>query len=286
MVLIGTILLYWFRMSNKISQLDFEKALRDVIATTDQVIVIYSGLWSFAGRLECSYEDAPAWILDVLLDVVGDQRTLVMPCFTNYFPKTKRLDLKRDKSDCSGDLPNYALAQDGFTRTKNAIHSYLVRGPMSDDVLSLTATSSWGKDSILGWFDTIDARICPLGLPWHLGCSPYHHMEEIQQVPYRYFKKFSGDLFYDGAPIGTVEENKFCADLNVQPIFAHVRVNPHLVQTGDVQKAANKIIPLQSVPARTIYNVTRTLLEDDPYFYVKNREEVEQWVSEGCPRKS
>lgn len=273
-------------MGTKISQLDFEKALNDVISPDDQVVVIYSGLWSFAHRLDCDYQDAPAWLLDVIMNVVGDQRTLVMPCFTNFFPKVGRLDLKRDQSDCSGDLSNYALASGEFLRTRNAIHSHLVCGPLSEDVLSLPFTTSWGSESILGWFGDVDARICPLGLPWHLGCSPYHHMEEMLNVPYRYFKKFSGDLFNDGVPIGIVEENKFCADLVVQPVFEHARVNPHLLATGDIQKCENKLIPLQSAPARSIYRVTEALLAKDPYFYVKNREEIEEWVADGCPRDS
>lgn len=273
-------------MSGKISQKDFAKALNDVISPDDKAIVIYSGLWSFAHRLDCDYANAPAWLLETILDVVGDDRTLVMPCFTNFFPKVRRLDLVRDLSDCSGDLSNHSLRSGKFQRTRNAIHSYLVRGPKSDEVLSLPFTTSWGKNSILGWLDTVDARVCPLGLPWHLGCSPYHHMEEMLNVPYRYFKKFSGDLYADGEIIGTVEENKFCADLDVVPIFEHARVNPHLLATGDIQKSANKLIPIQSAPARSIYKVTESLLGEDPYFYVKNRDEIEQWVAAGCPRKS
>ena len=82
---------------------------------------------------------------------------------------------------------------------------------MKNDVMSLKSSTSWGKDSILSWMVNVDALICPLGLDWHSACSLFHIIEEDLQVPYRYFKRFSGDMLNIKADISE-KYGKYASD--------------------------------------------------------------------------
>ena len=268
-------------MAKTISDYEFETALRNVIEPDDDVIVIYSAIWSFAHRLEGSSDGVTGRIFDIIDSVVGKDRTLLFPTFTNQFVKTRTFDLSLDESDCSGVIANYAMHSPGFCRNRQPIHSYTVRGPRADEVLSRPCTTAWGDDSVIAWMGEINARFCPLGLPWHYACSFYHRIEEVLQVPYRYYKRFAGTLLDGGREIGSCAEVKYCYSLAVPPKFNHTMVAPLLDQMGVIKKGGNPLIPLQSSSGNDIYKVTRDLLGEDIYAYVVNKDEVKAWVEDG-----
>jgi aminoglycoside 3-N-acetyltransferase len=268
-------------MRKTITDKEFESALLEVIRPEDNVIVLYSGVWSFAHRFCAESDNVVRRIFDVINSVVGEERTLLLPAFTNGFVQTRKFDLSRDRSDCSGVLANHALHQPGFQRTRQPIHSYVVKGPKASEVLARTCTTAWGNDSVVAWMGEVNARIAPLGLPWHDACSVYHRIEEVLDVPYRYFKRFAGELFGDGEKIGPCEEIKYCYSLNVRPDWDYSGVLPRMQALGGIRTCENPLIPLQSLDAETIYQATESLLKDDIYAYVSNREQVKAWVANG-----
>lgn len=268
-------------MAKKLTEEDFEKALFEVLDKNDDVIVIYSAIWSFAHRFDGKTEEITKRIFDVIDSVVGKDRTILFPTFTNSFVKTRRFDLVLDESDCSGVIANYALRSPGFKRTKQPIHSYVVKGPRADEVLARQCTTAWGDDSVIAWMGEVDARFCPLGLPWHYACSYFHRIEEILQVPYRYYKRFAGDLLENGEKKGTCVEVKFSNSLSFRPEFDYTIVRSRLEEMGAIQKSANPLIPLQSGKANAIGKATHELLGNDIYAYVKNRDAVDAWVNNG-----
>lgn len=268
-------------MVKTISDYDFEIALKEVIEPDDDVIVIYSAIWSFGYRLGCSYDDIPARLFDIIDSVIGKNRTVLFPTFTNRFVKTRTFDLILDDSDCSGVLANHAMHSRDFRRTRQPIHSYTVRGPRAEEVLSRPCTTAWGDDSVIAWMGDVNARICPLGLPWHFACSFFHRMEDVLNVPYRYYKRFSGTLLENSREIGSCVEVKFSYSLRIPPEFDHTAVAPRMDQLGAIKNCSNPLIPLQSSTGSQIYRATRDLLSEDIYAYVANKEQVSAWVSDG-----
>lgn len=268
-------------MTSKLSDYDIAAALREVLDPDDDVIVIYSAIWPFGHRLGGNTEEIAARIFDIIESVIGEHCTVLYPTFTNRFVKTRRFDIVLDESDCSGVLANHALHSPGFRRTRQPIHSYTVRGIRSDEVLARPCTTAWGDDSVIAWMGEVNARFCPLGLPWHYACSFFHRIEETLQVPYRYYKRFAGVLLEDGREIGPCAEVKLSYSLRVPARFDHTIVLPRLEEMDSVIKCSNPLIPLQSAKAHSIFETTRELLENDIYAYVSNREEVEAWVRDG-----
>lgn len=269
--------------TSKFNEQDLEAALLEVIDPDDRAIVIFSGIWTFGHRLaeNSSATTVTGRIFDVIDSVIGPDRTVLFPTFTNQFVKTRQFDLRRDESDCSGVLAKFAMLSPGFRRSRHPLHSYTAKGPMAQDVVDRPCTTAWGDDSILAWMEEVDARIVPLGLPWHKACNYFHRIEEQFSVPYRYFKRFAGTLLENGQVIGECQEIKYSYSLNVMPKFNHSGVVPIMKEMDIIRKCDNPLIPMQSSKTKAISVATHQLLDDNIYAYVENREEVEAWVQNG-----
>lgn len=263
-----------------LTKADFAATLRQAVLPDDEVVVLYTGIWTFAQKFGPPLRDLPTLLLDTILDVIGPDRTLLMPTFSNDFVRTRIFDLKLSRVD-NGVLSQLFLKTSGARRSRQPLHSYAVLGPRAAEVLALPCTTAWGPDSIIGWMERINARICPLGLPWHQGCSFFHWAEEHLQVPYRYFKRFAGTLLDGGREVGACAEVKYSWSLRVPAQFDHSVVRPHLESAGVIRSGGNPSISLESARAKDIARITTMLLEQNPYAYVSNVREVQDWVRHG-----
>ena len=77
------------------------------------------------------------------------------------------------------------------------------------EISKIKYETSWGKKSLFEWLSKKNARICVLGVPWNKGCSYLHRYEELNMVPWRYFKTFEGKLYQFGKKIGECREKKY-----------------------------------------------------------------------------
>ena len=71
-----------------IKEKDFKDALDQVIKDEDEVIVLYSGIYSFIHNLKfnlTSYNKLPKKIFQLIEKKVGKERILFLPSFTGSF---------------------------------------------------------------------------------------------------------------------------------------------------------------------------------------------------------
>ncbi|NQV79667.1 MAG: AAC(3) family N-acetyltransferase [Alphaproteobacteria bacterium] len=255
----------------------FHKALESVLDSSDNVFAVFSGIYTFAHRFGVPAKEVVERLINVMLEVAGPSRTLVLPSFTFSFAALRKFDVVRTPSDV-GILPNYAVSRPEFRRSLMPMNSYVVVGPKADELLSLTCKSAWGPDGVMAWLQSVNARICILGVPWSEACSLYHLAEEIERVPYRYFKRFTGALFENGVPLGPCEEIMFARSMVLPPIWAHDRIDRLLAREGVITPSVVPEFRLESASTRDIVEITRKMLREDPYAYIANAVEVKTWV--------
>ncbi|MFH1933652.1 MAG: AAC(3) family N-acetyltransferase [Pseudomonadota bacterium] len=261
----------------RLTEQDFRVALESVIRPEDEVLVFFSAIYTFGHLFAWPPKEIPDRLLDIMIHVAGSNRTLILPAYTLSFPRTRVFDLVRTKSD-TGILSDRAILRRSMRRLPKPMNSYMVIGPRADEFLALPCSTAWGTNGAFGWMTRVDAKICMLGVPWGEACSLYHYAEELEQVPYRYYKRFSGDMFEDGVPIGPCEEVMFVRSATIPPVWNHAKVYPQLRAAGVVITSENPVIPLEAVKASKIVEVTRNMLKMDPYAYVANVEQVRAWV--------
>ena len=263
-----------------IKEKDFKIALDQVIKDDDDVIVLYSGIYSFINNLNFDTKSTvklPERILKLIEEKVGKKRTLFLPSFTGkFYNKFGFYDIEKSIDNNNGVLSKEALKRN-YYRTRQPIHSYLVYGNISN-IRNFKLTTSWGKKSILEFFSKNNARICNLGLPWNKGCAYLHRFEEIYNVPWRYNKKFLCDLKKNGKKIGKCSEIKFCSSKNVPLKYDYLPFIKEIEISKSFCKSTNKNFKFESIKVSCLNKIGKKIFSTNPWVIVKNKNQTKKWV--------
>ena len=166
-----------------------EALLKSVPAEAGPV-VIHSSLIDISLASTMSKWD---WIF-LLRTLLDKGYSLALPCFTFSFCRGEDFVSQAGRSE-TGLLGEWALSMPEFQRTEHPIYSFAVAGREATGWLSCANSTTFGEDSIFAAFARQNARMIMLGAGWEY-CTFFHHLEELSQVPYRYFKDFEGKVDY------------------------------------------------------------------------------------------
>ena len=78
-------------------------------------------------------------------------------------------------------------------RTGHPIYSFGVIGFHAEKFKAINNFSGYGDDSPFALLKKLNGKIAVLGLPDQHSMTFYHHVEEMNNVDYRYHKKFTTD---------------------------------------------------------------------------------------------
>ena len=166
--------------------------IRDTLLALDiprgRTVIVHSSLVKF-GLLEGG---APG-VMDVLLDVLGPDATIVMPEFTLSFGASREFCMKTSKSEM-GALTEYMRKLPEARRSLHPLQSVSAIGPLRDDVVSGFCLSSFGPDSPFDRLYELDALNLSIGTEFVGGASFLHMGEERLRVPHRFMKAFPGTV--------------------------------------------------------------------------------------------
>lgn len=267
-------------MSGAFTAADFRGLLAEVIAPADEAVLIYSGIWTFGHRFRIPPRETPALVLGAIEDFLGPGRTLILPAYTYAYNRERRFDARESKPE-TGILPETFLGREGVRRTRSAISSFLAKGPLAEEMVPVLGRSVWGEGSLLEWMERRNIRIVTLGLPWAHSCGYLHRVEELAQVPYRYYKDFPG-RYRDGSG----EWRDWSETMYVRPLGIPTFFNWHLVdgimrERGQVVSGSRPGIRIESCLAGDLIRAGTDLLASDPYALVANVGEVRPWIEGG-----
>ena len=131
-------------------------------------------------------------IIDSFLNCIGENGTLLIPLFNFGFANGETFDINSTPSKM-GILSEYFRRNYNIIRTGHPMYSFGVVGSKKNKFLDLDNYSGYGKDSPFGILRDIKGKIAILDLDDQHSMTFYHYIEEINNVKYRYFKKFSGN---------------------------------------------------------------------------------------------
>lgn len=265
-------------MKPTITQEDLLKEFNRVILPSDEVVVIYSGIWSFGSMLGKPIRDVPEYLINTICESVGSARTILFPTYTYGYTKTRIFDVYETKPE-TGALPCHAVARQDFVRTLCPLNSYAVKGPRTEEILAIQGKSLWSDDSVMGWFDQVNARICVLGEPWHEACTHFHRIEEILKVPYRYYKYFPGKILAHSKFIKDANPKMYLRPLGVEMMRDYTSVEPIMRKHKSILESSNPLIPLQSAKAQDIVKACRELFKKNIFGYIRNPDEISHWMT-------
>ena len=261
----------------------FRADLEQVIPADKDVIVLHSGLFGFANRLDVPARDIPGVVLDIVDDIVGPDRTLVMPTYFFGFPRERVFDDVRTRPD-TGAIAEMFMNRADTRRALQPMNSYAVKGADADVLLNRPCTTAWGKDGIMAWFYEVDAQFVSLGVGSLLSCSYYHMAEQWEGVPYRYFKRFVGEHLHDGEAVGPCSEVMYVRPLGFSFDFLGVPVDELMEHRGLKARSDNdRGVIMESMSMRDIIHTSQEILRDNIYAMVTEpyRDGLKKWIAEG-----
>lgn len=173
----------------KTSLSDLAKTLKRFELPKSPVVIVHSGMLRLG-----LVERGTAGLLDVVREWVGPDGTLVMPAFTFSYPSKKIWKSSETVSEV-GALAEYFRNRPGVVRTVHPIHSVCAEGKYAAEIAKTFCLSSFGKNSSFDWLFESDAWNFSIGTDFEGGATYLHLTEEALQVPYRYYKKFPGEIY-------------------------------------------------------------------------------------------
>ena len=159
----------------------------------DDNILLHSSFKSTLTELSNeNYKVSIQDLLDSFLDLISPNGTIVFPTFNFDFTNKIKYDYYKTTSQMGAITElarNHKLAQ----RTLNPVYSFAAFGKKSNLFDSIDNINWYAKDSPLSIIHKLNFKICIIDLRDRNSMTFAHYCEEFFQVPWRYYKRFSGN---------------------------------------------------------------------------------------------
>lgn len=130
----------------------------------------------------------PNHIIDAFLERLGPTGTLILPTFNFDLRQGENYDIEQTKSVC-GALSETARKRSDFSRSGNALHSFVLHGALKEAFLACDTSTSFGPNSPFALMAEKGCELVAINLDLQRSYTFIHHIEELERVPYRHQKK-------------------------------------------------------------------------------------------------
>lgn len=252
---------------------DLKKTLKGMLGDDSRPIVVFSSMWPFFYEINLPKEEILRIVLDLLIEITGGNRSLLMPTFTRGY-QDGRFYLDSEPS-LTGILTERFRQLDNAKRSLSAFFSFSSVGCDTDAFVKLKPEYAWGEGSVYHWMEEKNVHFLMLGTH-PTACSYLHRMEWLSRdkINYRYVKRFEGEIIDKNRRIHMVE------NLYVRTLNPEVE-NDFTIILDALKKGGMKIecldgISIAEMGAQAMKKVYLSILQDDPFITVKNRASFEE----------
>ncbi len=240
------------------------------IEKNDKILFHSSFKRTFQEIISAGYELNPIDILDSLIDTISPNGTLLLPTFNFSFNNGVPYNFFDTKSEM-GLITEIARLDPRASRSLNPVYSFAAFGNDSDKFRDIDNKSWYSSDSPFGIVHKDNYKICILDLSERNSQTFAHYCEESFKVPWRFYKKFTGEY---------TDHN---SNKNIKTYLGYVRkLDKGIVTTldpaGELLWNRNLFYGhrpfeksgIRYVYSQDYYNLFEELLEkrmSDPYYY-------------------
>lgn len=231
---------------------------REIGVAAGDVLLVHSSYKSFGG-----VDGGPQTVIDALLEVLGEDGTLIMPTFNFDFCKGEPWDVRETPSHM-GIITELVRQDPRSLRVFHPIYSFAIIGKQAEYLTKDRYKSSYEANSLFGKLRILDGKIMVIGLAYNDSMTFFHHIEEIEGCDYRYLKDFTGMVTDEN---GNTYEDTFQMLVRDIEKGVHTMVDPMaelaeergLIKHRQIGEAAVKLMK-----ANEIYEFTAREMRRDP----------------------
>lgn len=186
-------------------------------------------------------------LIDGIIDIIGEEGTLVFPTFNWGFCKGECFDYY--KTPCkTGSLGKIALKRSDFKRTKHPIYSFAVWGKGQDEMCAIENISSFGKDSPFTYMMEHNFKNLFIDKELMHSFVFVHYVEEqVGPVIYRFLKDFTADYRDED---GVVSKRTYSMNVRYLDMEVENRIDDY--EPEFKEKGVEREFSVNSIPYKII----------------------------------
>lgn len=250
----------------------YRQGLKKLPVESDDIVILINS------QRELQYPNIPPIsYIDILIEELPFQTTLVMQSFNWNFFKGKKYHHQKAVSQ-TGLLSELFRREDGVIKSPHPVYTYIAKGPAAKDVCQHKGSTCWGLDTPLQKLIEKNALWVNLGRDFPYGIQLLHMAEELNNVPYRFFKNFSGIVDF-GSGEREYSTQFFARPRDLDLKYSWDCATKLLHKRNQVFSCSN--FPLTSVRSQDVMNACNQCLESNPLCFLENPQDFESALKEG-----
>lgn len=175
----------------KYSFQDIINAFQTLGINRGDCLFIHSSILDFGFPTDIPISELPQTIFQLLSSEIGKNGTLVVPAFNFGFCKGKPFDIKKSPSLNMGVFAEYVRNHTESKRSPHPMQSIAAIGKFAGYLTENDTSSAFDPESAFDRLTKLETRVLLLGSNFSYN-SIFHWVEQKQQVPYRFWKNFTG----------------------------------------------------------------------------------------------
>ncbi len=199
------------------------------------------------------------------------QGTLAVPTFNFSFGRGEVYDPKNTPSQGMGVFSEYVRNRPQAMRTLHPMQSIAVVGLWAPDLVSRDTASAFDPGSAFERMLELDFKLLLLGADIQ-AVSMVHYSEQRAQVPYRYWKDFTGPVIRSGDSINpeTRTYRMYVRNLDINPQLNLHPIQEELERSSLWHSVAVNYGKISTCRLTDFVTITDQLLKKNPWILVSN----------------
>lgn len=239
----------------------FTSRLEQIGINPGDGLLIHSAI-QFLGQPDGGIE----MIFQCLKNLLTNGGTIAVPTFNFDFAKGVEFKIKETPSKGMGVFSEFIRLHPGSLRTHHPLQSIAINGFHAVDIAKRDTLCAFDDGSAFERMLDLDFKCLLLGANIN-ACSIIHYSEQRANVPYRYWKNFSG--FMDGK---YATYRMFVRDLELNPLLDLTPIKARLMEQRLWNEVQINYGILASFKLQDFCNSADEFLSNDPFCLLSNRE--------------
>jgi aminoglycoside 3-N-acetyltransferase len=206
--------------------------------------------------------------LKAIQEVIGAQGTLIVPTFNFGFARGESYDPATTPSHGMGAFSELVRQLPEALRTSHPLQSVAVVGRYADDLANRDTASAFDPGSAFERMLELDFKLLLLGADSR-AVSMFHYSERRANVPYRYWKDFTGPI-YTASGWQTLTYRMFVRDLDLDPQLTIDPVVEYLQSLGKWRSLSLNYGQVTVCGLRDFVAAADKFLAENPWSLVTN----------------
>ena len=251
--------------SNKFCELGLKKG---------DVLLVHNSLLSFGIQTDCKISEVPSQLFNDLKGTIGHEGTIAVPTFNFDFCKGLAFNRQETPSKNMGVFSEFVRKLPQAKRSQHSMQSIAVVGRQSDYIIENDTESAFSPEGPFDRLKELEGKILLLGADFN-SVSLIHWVEEKYQVPYRYWKTFSG-TYIDNNDVYNKSYKMFVRSLETNPMLKLYSIENELKRKNKLHEEQVGGGSIKVFDIKDFVSIAQHFIEQNPYYFVSNHPNFEK----------